>query len=66
MKLLFAYVDPGVGLLAWQAVVAAVLGILFYLKKTRTFVVNSFLKLTRRGKQPELDATTQLKRPDRQ
>lgn len=35
---ILAYVDPGSGLLIWQAVVAAVIGVLFYLKKTRDFI----------------------------
>lgn len=38
MKLL-AYVDPGLGLLAWQAVVAFFVGLAFYLKKTRTWLL---------------------------
>lgn len=37
MKLLL-YVDPGSGLLVWQMIVAAALGALFYLKKTRLFI----------------------------
>lgn len=37
---LFGYVDPGLGLLAWQTIVAAFLGVLFYLKKTRTWLVD--------------------------
>ncbi len=53
MNLFFGYVDPGVGLLAWQAIVAAALGVLFYLRKTRAFLINLFLRLTRRGKAPE-------------
>jgi hypothetical protein len=35
---IFAYVDPGSGLLAWQMVVAACVGALFYVKKFRTFL----------------------------
>jgi hypothetical protein len=33
----FAYVDPGAGLLAWQMVLAAFVGGLFYVKKVRSF-----------------------------
>jgi len=40
----FAYVDPGSGLLAWQMVVAASVGCLFYLKKIKSF----FAKLGRK------------------
>lgn len=54
MNLFFAYVGPGVGLLAWQAIVAAALGALFYLRKTRAFLINSFRKLTGRAKTPEV------------
>jgi hypothetical protein len=34
---IFAYVDPGSGLLAWQLVVAGFVGLLFYLKKVRSY-----------------------------
>jgi len=37
-----AYIDPGVGLLAWQAIVAAFVGLLFYLEKTRRAIVRFF------------------------
>ena len=36
--LLLAYVDPGSGLLLWQAAVAAIVGLVFYLKKTRDWL----------------------------
>ncbi len=39
-----AYVDPGLGLLAWQALVAFFIGALFYLRKTREFIVGLFKK----------------------
>jgi hypothetical protein len=42
-----AYIDPGFGLLAWQALVAACVGTLFYLKKTRTWLVGLFVKCFR-------------------
>jgi hypothetical protein len=47
---LFAYIDPGLGLLLWQALVAACLGLLFYLKKTRRWLGNLFLKPFRTDK----------------
>lgn len=50
MTSIFAYIDPGVGLLAWQAIVAAVLGLLFYVRKTRAFVFGLVMKPFRRGK----------------
>ena len=36
---LFAYIDPGSGLLVWQFIVAAVVGFIFYIKKTRDFIL---------------------------
>ena len=49
----FAYIDPGMGLLLWQSLIAACLGMLFYLKKTRTWIVKVFRKLFRIDKRPE-------------
>ena len=37
--LTFAYIDPGSGLLIWQAIMAALVGLVFYLKKSRDFVM---------------------------
>ena len=53
MKTMFAYVDPGLGLLAWQAVVAAFLGLLFYVRKTREKVLGWLRKLFRANKPPQ-------------
>jgi hypothetical protein len=50
---LFAYIDPGMGLLLWQSVIAACLGTLFYLKKTRAWIANVLRKLFRVGKPPD-------------
>ena len=50
--IIVAYVDPGLGLLAWQAVVAAFLGLLFHLKKTRTWLVGLITRFFRAGKRP--------------
>ena len=44
MMTMIAYVDPGLGLLAWQALVAAVLGLVFYIKKTREKVLGLLSK----------------------
>ena len=41
---ILAYVDPGTGLLAWQAIVAAFVGAFFYVKKTRDWVFGLFRK----------------------
>jgi hypothetical protein len=50
MNEFIGYIDPGVGLLAWQALVAAFLGLVFYLKKTRTFVVDLVMRPFRKDK----------------
>ena len=47
MNLTFAYVDPGLGLLIWQSVVATALGLVFYFKKTRDKVRLGLRKLFR-------------------
>jgi hypothetical protein len=59
---LFAYVDPGLGLLLWQAVVSAFLGVLFYLKKTRTWMLKPFQKLFRSDKAPVVE-TIKIQKP---
>ena len=46
---ILAYVDPGLGALIWQAVIAAFVGFIFYLKKTRRWMVERFLKIFRRA-----------------
>jgi hypothetical protein len=51
---IFAYVDPGTGLLAWQTVVAAFVGTLFYVKKTRDWLLRCFSRLFKRGKSSKL------------
>jgi hypothetical protein len=48
---LLAYIDPGVGLLIWQAIVAAFVGLLFYLKKTRRWIIGLFRKMF--GREPK-------------
>jgi hypothetical protein len=35
---ILGYVDPGLGLLAWQVIVSTFLGVLFYVKKTRDWI----------------------------
>jgi hypothetical protein len=58
---LFAYIDPGMGLLLWQSIIAACLGTLFYLKKTRTWIANVLRKLFRVGKPPgKVDDTASI------
>ena len=48
-----AYVDPGLGLLAWQALVATFLGAIFYIKKTRDLLIRLFQKVFRIGQRPQ-------------
>jgi len=55
--MIIAYVDPGMGLLAWQAVVAAFVGTLFYVKKTRTWLVELCQRPFRASKRPAGAAT---------
>lgn len=45
---ILAYVDPGSGQLVWQMVVAAMVGVLFYLRKVRTFLWGLVTKLFKR------------------
>jgi hypothetical protein len=54
---LFAYVDPGLGALLWQAAVAGMVGFLFYLKITRRWIVDMFRKMFGRGQKTEIVAT---------
>jgi hypothetical protein len=42
---ILAYVDPGLGSLAWQTIVSALVGLFFYLRQTRKWIVNVCLKL---------------------
>lgn len=53
---IFAYVDPGLGALIWQAALAGVVGFLFYLKKTRRWLVDMFQKMF--GRAQKIKATT--------
>ena len=41
----YAYIDPGTGALMWQAVVAALIGGLFYIKKVRDWFVTKIKSL---------------------
>jgi len=46
---ILAYIDPGLGALMWQTMVAAFVGFLFYLKKTRHWIVGTIRKIFGRG-----------------
>ena len=60
---LWAYVDPGSGLLVWQALVAAVIGLLFYLKKTRDFGFALLRRLFGRDKRKRTNRTCECSAP---
>jgi hypothetical protein len=45
--MVLAYVDPGLGALLWQTAIAAFVGFVFYLKKTRRLVVGFVCKIFR-------------------
>ncbi|MGA2178461.1 MAG: hypothetical protein ABSH15_02605 [Verrucomicrobiota bacterium] len=47
--MILAYIDPGIGALIWQTIIAAFVGFLFYLKKTRRWIVEMFRKIFLRG-----------------
>jgi len=45
---ILAYVDPGLGTLIWQTIVAAFVGLFFYLRKTRQWIVKVCRKFSGR------------------
>jgi hypothetical protein len=56
---LFAYIDPGSGLLIWQVVMAVCVGVLFYLRKVRKFFGKLGRKILGRAEQPEVNPTSE-------
>jgi len=54
---LLAYIDPGLGALIWQTMVMAFVGFLFYLKKTRRWIVATVRKIFGRGQKAGTIAT---------
>ena len=50
--MILGYIDPGLGALLWQTGIAAFVGFLFYLKKTRRWIVGVFQKMFGRGQKP--------------
>ena len=57
---LLAYVDPGLGALIWQTLVAAFVGFVFYLKKTRRWIVSTIRKIFGRGQKAVTITTTEI------
>lgn len=62
--MLLAYIDPGSGLLLWQGIVAAFVGLLFYLRQTRKWIVRQFQRVFGRG--PKAETVKQNPTLDRQ
>jgi hypothetical protein len=56
---LLAYIDPGFGALIWQTMLAVFVGFLFYLKKTRHWIVSTFRKIFRRRQKAVTITTTE-------
>jgi len=54
--MMLAYIDPGLGALLWQSIIAAFVGFLFYVKKTRRWIVNAFRKMFGSAKKTETAA----------
>ena len=53
MTVILAYVDPGLGALLWQSIIAAFIGFLFYLNKTRRWIVGAIRKVFGHGPKTE-------------
>jgi hypothetical protein len=51
-----AYIDPGLGALVWQTIIAAFVGCMFYLKKTRRWIVGVFRKMFGSRPKPPVDS----------
>jgi len=56
---LLAYIDPGLGALMWQTMVAVFVGFLFYLKKTRRWIVRTSRKIFGRRQKAITITTTE-------
>jgi hypothetical protein len=60
MKPFLGYIDPGTGLLLWQAIVSIFVGLLFYVKKSRDWLFASLRRLLRIHK-PHQDASSSMR-----
>jgi hypothetical protein len=60
--MILAYIDPGLGTLLWQATIAAFVGFMFYLKKSRRWIVGLFRKMFGRDAKPP-DASVEIPPP---
>ena len=61
--IILAYVDPGLGALIWQSIVAAFVGVLFYFKKTRDWILKVFRKIFGRSQANEAGSQAVQKPP---
>jgi len=61
--MLIAYVDPGLGMLIWQTIVAAFVGTIFYMNKTRRWIVASIRSIFGRGEKTESTTTAVTQNP---
>lgn len=50
--MIIAYIDPGLGALLWQTILAALVGFLFYVKKIRRWIVGVIWRMFERGQKP--------------
>jgi len=57
MTIVLAYVDPGLGALLWQSAIAAIVGFVFYLNKTRRWIVSTIRKIFGHGRKPQAVST---------
>jgi len=60
--MILGYIDPGLGMLIWQAIVSAFVGFLFYVKKSRDFIVGLGSRIFRRQK-PRHEVVTDTVKP---
>jgi len=51
--MILGYIDPSLGALIWQSIVAAFVGAVFYLKKTRRLVAGFFRSIFKREQKPD-------------
>ncbi|OGR87174.1 MAG: hypothetical protein A3A86_05865 [Elusimicrobia bacterium RIFCSPLOWO2_01_FULL_60_11] len=49
----YAYIDPGMGALAWQMLLAGVFGAAFFIHRMRQWIADRWKALRSRGKSPK-------------
>lgn len=53
---ILAYIDPGLGALIWQSMIGVLVGMLFYLRKTRKWIGGLMGRAFRTKKEPGTEA----------